>query len=188
MNVSPEEARASLAAVQQTRGQMRKQAGASAYFAVIWGLVWFFGCLATQFLLPRSIWLVWLVWLPLLIVGSVLSGILGYHLGTQTRTAIGARHGLFYLALGTFSLLWLFLFQPLNANQVILFFITIVSFGGVVSGILERTRAGMLGSLAFLLVALLGYYLVPAYFFLWIAVFCGLPFAGVGIVVRLRWR
>lgn len=185
MNVSPEEARASLAAVQQTRAQMRKLAGLSAYFSIIWGLVWFFGCLANQFLPLHS---VWLVWLPILLVGSALSGMLGYYLGTQTRTKIGTRHALFYLALGGFMLLWLAILQPLSLKQDILFFITIVSFGGVVSGILERVRAAVIGSLAFMIIALIGYYLAPAYFYLWVAVFCGLPFAASGLVMRLRWR
>ena len=185
MNVSPEEARASLAAVQQTLAQMRKQAGLAAYFSIIWGLVWFFGCLANQFLPLHT---VWLVWLPLMLIGSALSGVLGYHLGTQTRTRTGPRHALFYLALGGFSLLWLFVLQPLSVKQGVMFFITLVCFGGVVSGILERVRASIIGALAFMSVALLGYYLVPAYFYLWVAVFCGLPFAGSGLVMRLRWR
>lgn len=185
MNVSPEEAQASLAAIQQTQIQMRKLAGLSGYFGIIWGLVWFFGCLANQFLPLRY---VWLVWLPLLLVGSSLSGFLGYYLGTRARSKTSARHGLFYLALFIFTLLWLLILQPLSIKQDILFFITIISFGGVVSGILERVRSSAISSVAFAALALLGYYLVPAYFYLWVAVFCGLSLAGVSLFLRLRWR
>lgn len=185
MHVSPDEAQASLAAVQQTRAKMRKLAGTSSYFAIVWGLVCFFGFLATQFLPPDFVWLAWLL---LVLAGSIISGFLGYYLGTQSRSAVGARHALFYLALFGFTILWVIIMQPLNLKQVFLFLATIIQFGGVVSGILQRTVIGLVVSLVFLAITLIGYYLLPAYFYLWMAILYGLSFAGFGLVMRLRWR
>lgn len=185
MNISPDEAQASLAAVQQTRAKMRKLAGTSSYFAIVWGLVCFFGFLATQFL-PSGY--IWLAWLPLVLAGGVISSFIGYHIGTQSRSAVGARHAFFYLALFGFTIIWLIIMQPLSLKQDFLFLASVILFGGVVSGVLQRAVPGVVVSLAFLAITLIGYYLLPAYFYLWMAVFYGLLFAAFGVVMRLRWR
>ncbi len=184
MNVSPEEAQASLAAVQQTRAKMHRLAGISGYYLVIWGLVWFFGCLGNQFLQDKA----WLVWAPGCTVGWILSAILGIYQGKQTRAAISARIGLFYLALFGFAILWFILMQPASARQDGLFIITLFMFGGVVAGIMTRVVSAVIGSLSIAVLAVIGYYLLPAYFFLWAAIFCGLGMVGIGLVLLWRWR
>jgi hypothetical protein len=185
MNISPEEAQASLAAIQQTQSQMRKLAGLNGYFLIIWGLVWFFGCLANQFL-PLG-YVGW-IWGPFSTVGWILSAILGIYLGRQTRSTFDSRIGFFFLALFGFMGLWFLLMQPIGIKQGVLFFLTITMFGGVVAGIMSRAVSSIIGSLTVAALAVIGYYLLPAYFFLWVAIFCGLTMVGIGLVIRLRWR
>lgn len=185
MNISPEEAQASLEAIQQARAKMHKLAGMSGYYLIIWGAVWFFGCLANQFL-PLA-YVGW-VWGPLSAVAWILSAILGIYQGRQVRTSVDARIGLFFLALFGFTVLWFLIMQPISVKQGVLFLLTIIMFGGVVAGIMSRYVSSIIGSLAITVLVLIGYYVLPAYFFLWTAITCGLAMIAAGLVMRLRWR
>ena len=185
MNISPEEAQASLAAIHQTRAKMNKLVGANGYFLIIWGLVWFFGCLSNQYLPQDQVGWVWGIGCT---VGWILSAFLGISLGKQTRSQVGARLAFFFLALFVFGAFWILLMQPVSFKQDALFILTIFLFGGVVSGIMTRILASTLCSLGIAVLVVIGYYLVPAYFFLWAALFSGLVMVVIGLVMRLRWR
>lgn len=185
MNISPEEAQASLVVIQQTRARTRALIGESGYFSIIWGLVWFFGCLGNQYL-PFN-W-VWLAWTPTSLVGWILSVILGIHLGKQTRSQIGPRIAFFFLALFGYGLLWFVILHPSSFKQGVLFLLTLFIFGGTVVGIIQRVKPVLIGSLTMLALLVSGYYLVPDYFYLWTAIFIGLFMAVAGLVVRLCWR
>lgn len=185
MNISPEEAQASLAAIQQTREKMHKSTSVTGYFLIIWGLIWFFGCLSNQYLSVDDASWVWGIGTT---VGWILSAILGIYLGKQTHSAVGARIGLFFLALFGFAILWFFVMQPASFKQDILFVMTIFLFGGVVSGIMTRAPLACINCLSMAVLIVLGYYLVPAYFFLWTAIFSGLVMVITGLVLRFRWR
>lgn len=185
MNISPEEAQASLAAIQQTRAKMHRMASISGYYLVIWGLVWFFGCLGNQFL-PFD--RVWLVWAPACTVGWILSTILGIYQGRQTHAASSSRIGFFFLALFGFAVLWFIIIQPVSEKQDALFIITLFMFGGVVAGIMTCVIPTIIGSLSVAALAVIGYYLLPSYFFLWVAIFCGLTMVGIGLELLLRRR
>lgn len=185
MNISREEAQASLAAIQQTRAKMDKLIGVSGYFLIIWGLVWFFGCLSNQYLsIDYASW----VWGIGVTIGWILSAIIGIYLGKQTHSQINARMAFFFLALFGFAVLWFFVMQPASFKQDALFVLTIFLFGGVVSGIMTRVLASIISCLAIAVLIVLGYYLVPSYFFLWTAIFSGLAMFSIGLVMRLRWR
>jgi hypothetical protein len=92
-------------------------------------------------------------------VGWILSAFLGVYQGKQMRAAMNARIGFFFYL-----------------------------FGGVVAGIMTRVVSAIIGSLSIAMLAVAGYYLVPAYFFLWTAIFCGLAMVGIGLVMLWRWR
>lgn len=185
MNVSPEEARESLGVIQQTRAKTKKLVGIGGYFSIIWGLVWFFGLLGNQFLPSEHAW--W-VWAPTVTVGWILSALLGMYLGEQTRSVIGPRFAFFFLALFVFATLWVFMMQPASFKQDALFVMTVFMFGGVAVGIIMRVFPIIICYLSMAALLVLGYYLVPAYFFLWAAIFSGLAMVGIGLVMCLRWR
>lgn len=185
MNISREEAQSALAAIEQTRAQMNKTIGVTGYFLIIWGLVWFAGCLANQYLPYKAAGWIWGIGCTL---GWILSTVIGIYLGKQTHSQVGPRMGFFFLALFGFAALWFFLMQPASLKQDSLFVLTIFLFGGVVSGIMTRVLASVISCLAIAALVVLGYYLVPAYFFLWAAIFSGLAMFSIGLVMRLRWR
>ncbi len=185
MNISPEEAQEALAAIQQTNVKTRKAYGYNGYYSMVWGLVWFFGFLANQYLQPG---LVGWVWGGLGTVGWVTSAVLGIYQARDVLSVLGPRIGFFYLALVAFSVLWFVIIQPQGLMRNVLLLITIITFRGVVAGVFTRTIPIIIGCVAITVLALIGYYLLPTYFYLWVAIFCGLSMFGIGLFMRLRWR
>jgi hypothetical protein len=184
-DMTPEEARDSLAAIQQAGEKTRGLYGYNGYYLITWGLVWFFGFLASQFTPPKL--LGWL-WGPLVVVGWIVSAALGIYQGKQVRSVLGARIGFFFLALFGFAILWFIILEPLSVRQGILFLITIITFGGTVAGVFTRSLATIVSCAVITALAVVGYYVLTAYFDLWIAVVCGLPMVINGLIIRLRWR
>lgn len=185
MNISPEEAQASLKIIQETQAKTKRLIGVSGYFSIIWGLVWFLGLLGNQYLPGDD---AWIVWAPACTIGWILSALLGISLGKRTRSETGPRFAFFFLALGCFAVLWFFLMQPASWKQNSLFIMTVFMFGGMATGIIGRILPLILCNLAMTVLLVIGYYLVPAYFFLWAAIFCGLAMVGIGLVMRWYWR
>ena len=72
--------------------------------------------------------------------------------------------------------------------QIIILLIALIMFGGVVVGVFTRTIPTIIGCVSITVLALIGYYLLPAYFYVWTAISCGLGMLGTGLFIRLRWR
>jgi len=187
MNVSPEEAQEALDVIEQTKVKTRKGHGYNGYYLMIWGGVWFIGFLVSQFLQSNPAVVGW-TWGGLVLVAWVGSAVLGINQGRYVRSQIGPQIGFFFLALFVFAVLWFILLAPQNTKQGVMFFISVVMFGGVVAGILNRNLATVIGSLFATALAIAGYYLLPAYFYLWEAIFGGLAIFAIGLTLRLRWR
>jgi hypothetical protein len=180
MNVSPEEAREALATIRQVTAQTNKaSAVGSAPFLLVWGLVWIIGFLASQFISSSTI--VGGIWGGLTVVGVAASAAQGVRLGRQVRTASGARIAAFFWALLGYTALCLWIVRPLAGAQLALLIVLAIMFGYVVLGL----WLGVAPLVGFGLVegtlALLGYYVLPAYFALWMAVVGGGALLGSGI-------
>ncbi|GAC1568874.1 MAG: hypothetical protein NVS3B14_20330 [Ktedonobacteraceae bacterium] len=185
MNVSPEEAQEALAAIRQTTNKTRKTYGYNGHYLMLWGMIWFVGFIASQYI--QSSFIDW-IWGVLSTIGWIVSAFLGVNQSKQVRSIVGPRIGFFYFALIGFVVLWFVILQPLSVKQDVLFFISIVMFGGVVAGVFARSVSTIIGCVSITALAVMGYYLIPAYFDLWVAVFCGLTMVGIGLTLRLRGR
>lgn len=187
MNISREEAQESLAAIEQTRLKTQRGYGYNGYYMMIWGAVWLIGFLVSQFLQSNAAVVGW-TWGGLVLVAWISSAALGINQARYVRSHIGQQIGFFFLALFAFALLWFILLVPHNTEQGIMFFVSVIMFGGVVAGILNRNLATVIGSLFATVLAIAGYYLLPGYFYLWEAIFGGLAMLISGLALRLRWR
>ena len=187
MNVSREEAQEALAAIEQTQLKTRKGYGYNGYYLMIWGAVWLIGFLASQFLKSNPAVVGW-TWGGLVLVAWVSSAVLGINQGRQVRSHVGPQIGFFYLALLAFAVLWFILLAPRSTEQAVMFFVSLIMYVGVVAGILNHNLATVIGSLFATALAIVGYYLLPGYFYLWEAIFGGLAMLVPGVVLRLRWR
>jgi len=87
---------------------------------------------------------------------------------------------MFYGVLYGFAVLWLIVF-PFTSLQTGLFWVTIVMFGSIVAGIWLNQAVSVGLYVGITLVTVLGYFLFPHYFWMWAAVFAGLPLVGMGI-------
>lgn len=183
MDVTPEEAQASLDDIRNLTTKARTVHHFWAYYMLLWGIVWTLGFLATQ-LEPQL--LNW-IWGAMILTGMVGSAILGATQGGQTRPVPGSqmaflssRFGMFNGVLYAFAILWLIIF-PLTPVQVAMLWITVTMFSSIIAGIWLRVPVSIWLGVGVTVMSLLGYYLLPHYFWLWAAIFAGLPLIGVSI-------
>ena len=187
MNITPDEARIALHDIEQGTAKARTIYNGWAYYLLLWGLVWTIGFLATQV----QIHLVGWIWGTMVGIGMVGSGVLGFLQSRRTRVVPGTRSayissrlGIFYGVLYAFAILWLIVF-PFTAVQIGLFWIMIVAFGSIIAGIWMNERVSIGLGIGMTVMAVLGYFLVPHYFWLWSAVFAGLPLVCVSVYYLL---
>jgi hypothetical protein len=90
------------------------------------------------------------------------------------------------MTLFAFTALWYTVMASESAKQGAMFFITIIMFAGTVIGIFSRSFSTIIGCLSLTVLAIVGYYLLPDYFFLWEAIFGGLAMVAIGLTLRLR--
>jgi len=183
MNITPQEAQEALNNIHHATTKANTLLNIWSYYTLFWGIVWTAGFLVTQ-VQPQ---LVGWIWGVLIAVGFLGSAIIGFKQGSQMRTTPGShaafmssRLGIFYGILYAFAILWLIIF-PLSAMQIGMLWITVVMFGTIIGGVWIQERVSILLGISVTIVSVIGYYLLPVYFWLWAAVFAGLPMIGVSI-------
>ncbi len=183
MNITPEEAQAALNDIRHVTTRTQGTLNTWAYYMLLWGVVWTIGFLATQFKPQLVNW----IWIVMIIAGIVGSAFLGITQGGRMRLApgsyaafINSRLGIFYGVLYGFAILWQIIFS-LTPLQIGMLWITVVMFGSIIAGAWLQERMSIGLGVGITIMSVLGYYLLPNYFWLWAAVFAGLPLAGVSI-------
>jgi hypothetical protein len=189
MELTPTEAEEALDAIQGMVKKTRRAVSASgAYlFLIIWGFIWLIGFVCSQYLTGDTVWHVWAV---LNILGAILSIIFGIRMNRGVRSASstlsGKRIGVFWL------LLWLFCFAaiavawPIDPKQLAVLIILFVMVGWIAMGQLLSLMSTWWG-LVFTALALIGYFLLPEFFYLWMAILGGGGMIALGFYIRSRW-
>jgi ABC-type amino acid transport system permease subunit len=65
--------------------------------------------------------------------------------------------------------------------QIGILWITVVMFGSIIAGSWIHEPLSIIVGVGITLMSVLGYYLLPQYFWIWVAVFAGLPLIGISI-------
>jgi hypothetical protein len=190
MQISPDEAEESLAAISSMRKRMRHAVanGGAHYFLILWGVVWFLGFLGSHFFTDR---IAGYVWMALDILGGLASWGMGMLLSRRFRntstSATSGRIGLFWLALFAYCNLTVWIAWPLDGRQLAMIIIIFAMLGWIAMGFL--LSISLIG-LALFVTALAfgGYYLLPDYFYLYMALLGGGTLIGSGFYIRFRWR
>jgi hypothetical protein len=194
MEITREEAQASMARIEEANRQMRRLAayGGTDMILMIWGAVWFLGYLGNQFV---PVW-AGLCWLVLILTGIAATIIIGRR--SPVKSPLGRQIGIFWGMLYVFIWIWFILLWPFfhieGAEQWIrfsrhmgAFAATVPMFAYVVMGLwLDRYLLWI--GVAVTGLTLVGLYLVYPYFFYWMAVAGGGTLAGTGVLIRRRWR
>jgi hypothetical protein len=181
MNITPEEAQAALNDIQDASIKARNAMNIWAYYMLLWGIVWTLGFLATQF---KPQWVAG-IWIVMVAIGMSGSAIIGIIQGGRMRPTpgshtafVGSRLGIFYGVLYGFAILWLIIF-PLNPMQIGILWITVVMFGTIIAGTWIHESLPIIVGVGITSLSVVGYYLLPQYFWIWAAVFAGLPLVGI---------
>lgn len=189
MNISPNEAEEALAAIQAVMQKTRRAIATSgAYkFLILWGIIWLLGFINSQYLPNQT---ASYVWMGLDIIGGILSAIIGIRLNRGVRSSLpttsGRRIAFFWLLLFFYCVAAVSVAWPVDGKQLAMFIIFFMTVGWIAMGLLLSFASAWWG-LGLLILALIGYFLFPSIFFLWMAILGGGGMIALGIYVRNRW-
>jgi hypothetical protein len=189
MNISPSEAEEALTAIQAIMQKTRRAISSSgAYnFLILWGAIWLIGFLNSQFLPNKT---ASYVWMGLDILGGILSAVIGIRLNrgvrTSTSTTTGKRIAFFWFLIFIYCFLAVGVTWPVDGKQLAMFIILFVTIGWIAMGLL-LSFASVWWGIGLLVLSLIGYFLLPGIFYLWMAILGGGGMIALGIYVRNRW-
>jgi len=189
MDISPNEAEEALEAIQiMTQKTRHSIASSGAHISlIITGIVWMIGFLATQFLQGVIVFYIW-------VGASVLGAALGFMLNIRnnkrmrspTAGATAKRIGAIWVLLAVYCLAALAVTWPLDGMQLTVLIILFVLVGWLVMGLLLSIISIWPGLIIIALV-LIGYFFLPDYFYLWLAILGGGGMIALGLYIRFRW-
>jgi hypothetical protein len=189
MNISPTEAEEALAAIQaMVRKTRRSISSSGAYaFLIVWGFVWLFGFLTNHFIHNET---AGYIWMGLDILGGVLSAVIGIRMNQNIRSpsasATGKRIAYFWLLLFLYCIAAIGVAWPVDGKTLAMFIIFFVMIGWMAMGLL-LSFASIGWGLAITALALVGYFLLPDIFFLWMAFLGGGGMIALGFYIQSRW-
>lgn len=186
MNLSPQEASAALADIDQTRAAMRRIVSAHRghYHLLIWGLAWIAMPLTAQFSGDDAVRWFGLICLP----AAIASAVVGYVQGRQIRATVNQRFLGALAALLVFAALFpLVLRVTPEPRSLYAYTCLVVLQCYVIAGLWTDTYLLWIGVLLSILV-LAGFFFLPGVFWWWMAVVGGGGLIGSGLYVRHFWR
>ncbi len=187
MNITSEEAQASLDVIQKTQNQFKKAiaAGCSSHLCILWGLISIIGFTCLQ--LSRY-WGGWF-YAVLDIIGIILTIAIVRRWPTRSASQEDTSQLMkrVWPTLIIYAFIWALILQPSGPMQVCAYVCTVCGFAFVLIGIWCRLSYMIWMGCAVTLFILLGYYGLPAYFYAWTALFLGGTVLGTGLYIR-RWR
>jgi hypothetical protein len=189
MNISPSEAEEALASIEAVAAKTRRSiaSGGTALTLIVTGVVWLIGFACTQFLSGA---LVGTIWTGLSVLGTGLGILLGARLGKRVRSPATIptvkRVGLFWLLLIVYAITIIAVARPSDGKQATLLVILFIMLGQLAMGLLF-SFSSVWWTLPITLLALVGYFLFPGIFYVWMAVLGGGGMIGLGLYIRARW-
>ena len=189
MSISPDEAEEALATIQRMSQKTRHSiASSGAYiFLIITGIIWLVGFMANQFLYGA---IVAYIWIGMSLLGSALSILLGTRMGRRVRspstTTYAKRIGIFWLFLVFYAIAAIAVAQPADGKQVTMLIILFIMIGQMAMGLMLSFSATW-WALPITALALAGYFLLPDFFYLWMAILVGGGMIVLGLYIHSRW-
>ncbi len=189
MNISATEAEETLAAIQIVTQKTRRSiaSGGTYITLIVTGVVWLVGFLCTQFLSGQ---IIGYIWTGLSVLGTALGIILGFRMGNRVRSPSTAptvkRVGLFWLLLIVYGFTIIAIARPTDGKQATLFIILFLMLGQLAMGLVFSYSSAWWALLISAL-ALVGYFLLPGIFYLWMAILGGGGMIALGVYIHSRW-
>jgi hypothetical protein len=193
MDISPNEAEESLAAIQRMMQRTRHSIADSGIYMslIVTGIVWLVGYVCTQFL-PQGV--VVYIWIGLSVLGGAVAAVLGIRMGKRVRSpsvaataaAMAKRIGPFWLLLVFYCIATIAVAWPLDGKQRTLIIILFIMIGQLSMGLL-LPFSSVWWALPITALALIGYFSLPGIFYLWMGVLGGGGMIAFGFYIRSRW-
>lgn len=187
MNISPDEAQEALAAIQQIRTKTLRSLSSrgAAYYMILWGVIWFIGFMISHFWEPVA----GTAWMILDILGGVLSWAGGIYFSrrVRSRSGIESRVWLFFLTIFAYGALIAITNWPMEGRQTSILAVLVAMMGTVALGVLFDITSVTYG-IVLTILALVGYYVFPGIYFLWMAILGGGSLTGGGVYLWRKWR
>jgi len=192
MNISQEEAQASLSSVREVTSRTQR-AIASAYanpLLILWGMLWIIAYTATHFYLAYAFH----IFTTMAVVGGVGTAVIVWSLHSKapiqeaSSPKLGRRITMFWILLCVYIPIWLFLLAPFTGLQCNAFICTATMFAYIVMGLWFDNRFMIILGLALTAATLAGFYILRDIYCLWMAFVGGGALLGTGLYIRLRWR
>ena len=156
-------------------------------FLIVWGIVWLLGFLASHFIHNN---LSGYIWFGLDILGGLASAVIGARMNLRVRSPSAALSGKriawFWLLLFLFCAAAIGVSWPVDSKQMAMFIILFVMVGWMAMGLL-LSFASIGWGLVITALSLLGYFLLPGIFYLWMAILGGGGMIVLGVYIRNRW-
>jgi hypothetical protein len=188
MNITPSEAEEALTAIQSMMEKTRRSLSSSgAYkFLILWGVIWMLGFIGSQFF-PAEV--AQKLWIGLDILGGFLSAVIGMHEPWCVHPS-QQPPGSALLSFGCYSSSIVSLLSlspgPWMASSSPCSLSLFVTVGWIAMGLL-LSFASVWWGLGLLALSLVGYFLLPDIFYLWMAVLGGGGMIALGVYVKNRW-
>jgi hypothetical protein len=189
MNISPTEAEEALAAIQTITQKTRQSiaSGGTYITLIVTGIVWMIGFMGTQFLSEE---ISGYLWGGLSIIGGILGTFLGFRLGRRVHSPstgmIVRRVSLFWLLLIIYGVAAILVARPTDGKQATMLIVLFIMIGYLAMSLLF-SFASVWWPLPITALALIGYFLLPDYFYLWMSILGGGGMIVLGLYIRSRW-
>jgi hypothetical protein len=184
MNVSPSEAESALSSIRQSEDQMHKTLNASggAFQLIIWGVIMAVGYTLNQFADRLPIGLVAGPWIAMSVLGNILCILISVRMARKFHHPQGARLGALFPVFVLFGLIGALFVHPADPREINLLVYLFVMLWLAVMGLWVKLPL-LWVSLAFSGLVLFGYFVLPDYFFLWLAIVGGGTMIGSGTLL-----
>ena len=189
MDISPSEAKDALAAIQTIAHKTRHSiaTGGTYITLIVTGIIWLVGFTCQQFL-PQEI--AGPIWIGLSVLGGTLGTVVGFRMGRRVRSPLTAptakRVGFFWLLLVFFCLAMIAIAWPLDGKQATALIVMFIMLGQIAMGLLF-SFSSVWWVLPITALVLIGYFLLPAFFYLWMSILGGGGMIVLGLYIRARW-
>ena len=193
MDISKEDAQASLSTIRDVKLQSQK-AAISTYtnpMFILWGILWIIAFTANQIFIEYS----QPIFVSMSVIGGIVTAIIFYRLfhskapfREEPSEYIGWRIAALWILIYVYVVIWLFMMTPVSGRQCNAFISTAAMFACIVMGLWFRSIFMIILGLAMTGVTLIGFYLLTQYYLLWMGLMGGGTLLGAGLYIRIRWR
>jgi hypothetical protein len=187
MEISRDEAQEALGAIEDATKTSRALLRSWIVGIFVVGVIWTVSFATSQFLPDTPLWSLSESF-PVGIAFAIYWGrrrVTAIRIAPQSRLAfLYTRLAVFYGILYLFFLLWQITLLR-TAMESALLWITVIMFAAIITGVWLREPVLIGCGVAVTVLSTLGYWLIPQYFWLWVAVFAGLPLIAVSVYL---WR